>query len=257
LLFPFSLILAASIDHNNTVSMVKEQPNQAASLIVKNNDAVIYLQMGELNESYSLLFEAVAILQDMIRERPPPPQSALVLRYNFRWQDITHSNANHIPFESSDQSDGLPFLFQRCLSVDMPRKRDIRAHKFCPFGLCHILHYNLALVAHLLGIQKDEDGKSYLQEANFLYGMVSADVQSRPSSAGFAATELLMGIWNNQGCIYIELGMEEHQATYILDVLRKLLMGTGASSNQLPGWRYMYLNLVILEKQRSVLAAAA
>jgi hypothetical protein len=237
--------------------MVKEQPNQTASLIATNNDAVVYLQMGELNESYSLLSEAVATLQDMIRERPAPaPKGTPVLRYNFRWNDLTHSNANYV-FESAGQSRGLPFLFQRCLSVYMPRKREIRANKLCPFGLYPILHYNLALAAHLLGIQKAEYGKSYLQEANRLYGMVSADVLPRRRSADSAVAILLVGIWNNQGCIYMELGMEELQATQIFDLLRKLLLSTRASSNhRLPGWRYLYPNLVIMEKHRSVAAAA-
>jgi hypothetical protein len=250
------LDIPALIDHKNTVSMmVKEQSNQTASLIATNNDAIVYLKMGELNESYSLLSKAVATLQKMIRE-PATPKSTPVLRYNFQWNDLAYSNANEV-FESSDQDSGLPFLFQRCLTVDMPRKRDIRANKVCPFGLCPILHYNLALVAHLLGIQKAEYGKSYLQEANRLYGMVSADIQSRTCLAGSNAVHLGMGIWNNQGCIYIELGVEEHQATHILDLLRKLLMITGSSrSNQLPGWRYMYLNLVIMEKHQSVAAAA-
>jgi hypothetical protein len=150
------------------------------------------------------------------------------------------------------------FSFKDVLSVDMPRKREIRADKLCPFGLCPILHYNLALVAHLLGIQKAEYGKSHLQEANRLYGVVSADVQSRRCSAGSAAKLPLMGIWNNQGCIYVELGMEEQQeATQILDLLRKLwLISMRASSNQLPGWRCLCLNLIIMEKQRSVAAAA-
>jgi hypothetical protein len=228
--------------------MVKAQPNQTASLIATNNDAVVYLKMGDLNESYSLLSEAVATLQDMIREKPPSPRekppspkSRPVLRYNFHWNDLAYSNANSV-FDS--------------FTVDMPRKREIRANKLCPFGLCPILHYNLALVAHLLGVQKAEFGKSYLKEANRLYNMVSTYVKSKRCLTGSASTELLMGIWNNQGCIYIELGMEEHQATQILDLLRKLLMLTRISSNQLPGWTYLYLNLVILEKQRMIAAAA-
>jgi hypothetical protein len=138
----------------------------------------------------------------------------------------------------------------------MPRKREIRANKLCPFGLWWVFHYNLALVAHLLGIQKSESGKSHLQEAKRLYGMVCTNVQSRRCSADCAVLLLvLMGIWNNQGCIYTELGMEE-QANNCLDRLRKLLMSTIASSSKLPGWTYFYLNLVTLEKQRSVAAAA-
>jgi tetratricopeptide (TPR) repeat protein len=230
--------------------MVKEQPNQTASLISDNNDAVTYLQMGQLDESYSLLSEAVATLQNMIREQSPP-QSSPVLRYNFRWIDLTHSNANHV-FESSDQS-SMPFLFQRCISVDMPRRREFRANTLCPFGLFPILHYNLALVAHFLGIQRAEYGKLYLQEADRLYGVVSADLPWRRSSAD--CTVLLMGIWNNQGCIYMELGMEE-QAIQRFDLLRKLLMSTRASINRLPGWRHFYLNLAILGTRRSVAAAA-
>jgi hypothetical protein len=118
--------------------MVQEQPNQTASLIATNNDAVIYLQMGQLDESYSLISEAVATLQNMIREHQrPTPERSPVLRYNFRWIDFTaaYSNAND-GFESSDQRSGLPFLFQRCLIVDMPRRREIRANtRLCPLGL--------------------------------------------------------------------------------------------------------------------------
>ena len=230
--------------------MAKRQPNQAASLAATNNDAIAYLKMGELNESYSLLSEAVISLHKIIREEKPPPKST-PFHPNFQWNDLTYSNTNYV-FKSSEQS-GLPFLFQRCLTVDIPRKREIRSNNLCPFGLSSILHYNLALVAHLLGIQKAEYGKSYLQEANRLYGMVSAYVLSRRCSANY--TVLLMGIWNNQGCIYMEFGMEE-QATKCLDRLRKLLMITKAFSNKLPGWKYFYLNLVTLEKQRLVAAAA-
>jgi tetratricopeptide (TPR) repeat protein len=228
--------------------MVKKQPNQTASLISTNNDAIAYLNIGELNESYALLSEAVATLQKLIREQP---LKSAPFRYNFQWNDLTYSIAN-CALKSSEQS-GLPFLFQRCLTVDMPRKREIRANKLCPFGLCWVVHYNLALVAHLVGIQKAESGKSYLQEAKRLYGMVCMYVQSRRCSADY--TVLLMGIWNNQGCIYTELCMEE-QAKNCLDRLRKLLMSTRASSNKLPGWRSFYLNLLTLEKQRSVAAAA-
>jgi hypothetical protein len=109
-------------------------------------------------------------------------------------------------------------------------------------------------VAHLLGIQKDEYGKSYLQEAKKLYGAVSAYVQSRRRcSADY--TVLLMGISNNQGYMYMALGMGE-QANNCFDLLRRLLMRTRASSSKLPGWWYFFLNLVTLENQRSVAAAA-
>jgi tetratricopeptide (TPR) repeat protein len=232
--------------------MVKKQPNQTASLIIAtNNDAIIYLQMGELNESYSLLSEAVTNLKKMIRKKPPKESTAF--RPKFQWNDLTYSNANYA-FKSSNQS-VLPFLFQRCLTIDMPRKRESRANKLCPLSLCSILHYNLALVAHLLGVQKDEcGGKSYLQEAKMLYGAVSAYVQSRRGcSADY--TVLLMGIWNNQGYMYMELGMEE-QATNCFDLLRRLLMRTRASGNKLPVWRYFFVNLVTLENRRSVAAAA-
>jgi hypothetical protein len=230
--------------------MLKKQPNQTASLIAINNDAIVYLMMGELKESYSLLSEAASTLQKMIREE----QQAEItpFRPNFQWNDLTHSNANYV-FKSSDQRIVLPFLFQRCITVAMPRKREIRANKLSPFGLCPILHFNLALVAHLLGILKDVYGKSYLQEAKMRYGMVSAYVQSRRCSANYMV--LLMGIWNNQVNIYMELGMAE-QATNVLDLLRRLLMKTRASRNKLPGWRYFYLNLVHLEMRRSVAAAA-
>jgi hypothetical protein len=135
----------------------------------------------------------------------------------------------------------------------MPRKREIRANNLCPSGLCLILDYNLALVAHLLGIQKEEHGKSYLQEAMVMYGVVSTHIQSRRCCADYVA--LLMGIWNNQGCIYMELGLEE-EASSCLQLLRRLLMSTKASSKNFPGWVFFDLNLVIMDQHRSVATAA-
>ena len=229
--------------------MVKKEQDQTASFIATNNDAIAYLKMGELKEAYSLLSETVATLQKLIREQPP---KSTPFRCNFQYIDLTHSIANSV-LKPSEQS-GLPFLFQKGITVDMPRKRDMRANKLCPLSLCWILHYNLALVAHLLGIRKAGYGKAYLQEANRLYGMVAAYIQSRRCAADYY-TVLLMGIWNNRGCISMELGMEE-QATNCLDRLRNLLHRTRASSKKLPAWRYFYLNLVTLEKQRTVAAAA-
>jgi tetratricopeptide (TPR) repeat protein len=229
--------------------MVKTELDQTASLIANNNDAIAYLKMGELNESYSLLSEAIVALQKLIREQPP---KSTTFRFKFRWNDLRHSIANYV-LKSSEQQSGLLFLFQKCLTVDMPRKQEIRDNKVCPFGICWILHYNLALVTHLLSIKKAEYGKSYLPEAERLYGIVSTHVQSRRCSADYAV--LLMGIWNNQGCIYLESGMEEHAAS-CLDRVRILLKSTRPWRNKLPTWRYFYLNLVILEKQRSVAAAA-
>jgi hypothetical protein len=97
--------------------MAKKQPNQTASLIATNNIAIVYIQIGELNESYSLLSEAVTNLQKIIREQPPKESTSF--RLKFQWNDLTHSNANYA-FKSSDQS-VLPFLFQRCLTIDRPR----------------------------------------------------------------------------------------------------------------------------------------
>jgi tetratricopeptide (TPR) repeat protein len=248
-MLPLFLFLLPTIDNNNTANMVKKQPAKqiACSLIAINNDAIAYLKMGELNESYSLLSEAVASLQKLTNREQPPKSTPF--RYDFQWIDLTYPIANYV-LKASEQS-GLPFLFQRCITIDMPRKRESRA---CPFGLGWILQYNLALVAHLLGIQKAESDKSYLQEAKRLYGMVSTLVLSRRCSSEYIV--LLMGIWNNQGCIYRELGMEE-QATTCLARLRTLLMRTREYRTKLPGWRYFYLNLVSLEERRSVAAPAA
>jgi tetratricopeptide (TPR) repeat protein len=251
--FSLFLFLLPAIDHNNTANMVvKKQPGKQTtrSLILTNNDAIAYLRMGELDESYLLLSEAVASLQNLTNREQPPKSTPF--RYAFQWDDLSYSIANYV-LKASEQS-GLPFLFQRCITIDMPRKREIRANKLCPYGLCWILHYNLAMVAHLIGIQKAESDKSYLREAKRLYGMVSAVILSRRCSPEYIV--LLMGIWNNQGCIYRELGMEE-QAETCLDRLRKLLIRTRGCRSELPGWRYFYLNVVSLEERRSVAAPAA
>jgi hypothetical protein len=39
-----------------------QQQNQTTSIIAINNDAVYFLKIGELNESYSLLSKAIALL---------------------------------------------------------------------------------------------------------------------------------------------------------------------------------------------------
>ena len=233
--------------------MVNKNKNKTASLIGANNDAIVYLKMGNLKEAYSVLSEAVADLQRLTQEQPP---KRTPFRFKFRWTDLTDTIADCV-FKSSEHQNGLLFLFQRCLTIDMPRKREIWANTLCPYGICFILHYNLAVVAHLIGIQKGDRGLSYLRQANRLYGMVSAHVVSRRGSADYTAVHvvLLMGIWNNQGRICMELGMEELAAKW-LDRLTKLVMSTRVSRNKLPGWWYFYLNLVTTKTQRLVAAAA-
>jgi hypothetical protein len=85
----------ASIDHK-TASMAKKQPNQTAFLIATNNIAIVYIHIGELNESYSLLSEAVTNLQKIIREQPPNKARLFVLSFSGTILRIpmptTHSN---------------------------------------------------------------------------------------------------------------------------------------------------------------------
>jgi hypothetical protein len=82
-----------------------------------------------------------------------------------------------------------------CRHTQKTRKREIRADKLCLlFGLFPILQYDLALVALHLSVFKKPDMASRISKK-----LIGCTGWSLPVGS---ATALLMGIWNNQGCIY-------------------------------------------------------
>jgi hypothetical protein len=74
-----------------------------------------------MNHTLTTLGSRRSFAQDEIQEQPP--KCTPFVDSNFRWNDLTYSNANYV-FESSDQS-GLFVSLSKIMSntVDMPRKR--------------------------------------------------------------------------------------------------------------------------------------
>jgi tetratricopeptide (TPR) repeat protein len=233
-----------------------------------NNDSIAYLKLGEPQEAYRLLSEALDLLQESASLRQPgvmPTRNG----YGFQWKDVgvgigsTNTCLARNPKQqpsaaatgaSADAETQGFFLFRKGLSIQMPTKRELRREIFCPFGLLWALNYNLALTCHILAIGKDDSTRNNLfREALQLYDFVLSYLEQQKPTLHF--TILLMGVLNNKGFIYQELGLTEDERC-CFSVLKCLLESTQKTNGALGWWRHFHLNILSLEQQGNFAAAA-
>jgi hypothetical protein len=113
------------------------------------------------------------------------------------------------------------------------------------------MKYNLALATHLLGIESGARGRAYLTEAYNLYESMKQKVEAKTSSE--YNSMLLMGILNNQGCIYHQLDMDAQASECLRRVHSVMLSKPGIQ--KFPRCHCFFLNIMLLK--RSSIAAAA
>jgi tetratricopeptide (TPR) repeat protein len=248
---------------------LQDKIQQLEECVQFNNDALVYIKIGETTEAHSLLQEASSILQKAIRQqqeqdsaatRQPPVDSKDYGSY-FKWQDLSST----IP--TDDISSPIPYsLFLQGLWINsgMPLNTvatDVR-------GLATIwlvVQFNLALSCHLIGIQcfESELGMRNSQQACQLYNTIHLALDSSwpsiPKSSDFRML-LLAAALNNKACIFSEFDMFELASRYwsrfstALDTMIKNSLAS-STTGQLRIYFRLALNVSIF--RGSIAAAAA
>jgi hypothetical protein len=243
--------------------MMKLLRSMISTSIELNNAAITYLDsLDKLAEAYLLLSEASANLKQVMHELQGFPTSYIThKKFQYQWQELLSPQNIGTIIKPSNQG-STPFLYLQALSIhddhaegakddEDDDESNYAACVCCPCSISWVIHYNLALTAHLLGVYCGERGTVYLAEACRLYDTVRARVENEKSpSANFSI--LHMAVLNNKGCICKVYEMNDLVSDYIDKVQSILLTMKGTRSSQL---NHFLLNVMILKNQH--LAAAA
>ena len=185
-----------------------------------NNDALVFLKIGELAEAYSLLNEASITLKKAIEDEgtvSPFPccsySSKPPCGSYFIYDDLSclvEKDNMGIPSSYQFGSSSL-FLHGVLIDSDIP----LGTQESSLDRIWLIVNYNLAVAAHLLGIHlfasKKPAGRQYLERSYQLYKTVRRAIETC-FFQNFGM--LFMAVLNNQACICTDLGMIDHASIY-------------------------------------------
>jgi hypothetical protein len=249
----------------------QDKTQQLEECVQLNNDALVYIKIGETTESHALLQEASSILQKAIQQQQQQ-DNAIIRQFGvdspkdyygryFKWQDV--SSTLSTDDVSSPKSFSL-FLQGLWIKSGMP----LNTVATDPRGLATIwlvVQFNLALSCHLLGIQRfgSKPGVRNSQQACQLYKTIHLALDDSwpiiPKSSGFGML-LLAAVLNNKACIYSEFEMLEPASrcwsifSTALDTVIKNSLGSN-TNGQL---QHIYFRLALnVSMFRGSVAAAA
>eukprot|EP00980_Cylindrotheca_fusiformis_P003222 scaffold733_cov97-Cylindrotheca_fusiformis.AAC.5 len=197
-----------------------ERKDEAGDSILWNNVGVEHLRHGRLDEAYAVLSLAAKLNQEESYDTNVEDCGL----YCNQWLNISHVtdavNAATSLYRRESDVTLNPFPF--CLQIGKREDDDmetsvpdkLRDQAVFTSRLDWIIEYNLALVAQLL--ETICGGVQLLNEAHNLYDQIGKDIlEWHDYSATLDMALLLIAIYNNQGCIYQHMGVNEIARFYM------------------------------------------
>lgn len=179
-----------------------------------NNLGIDHLRHGRLDEAFSVLSLAAILNEnesyDSLIEDCPI--------YCNQWQNIAHViQAVEAATVSSFPQDVKLSIFPCCLTIQKPCtivSDKCRDQVVFTSRLDWIIEYNLALVAQLLGTLHGD--VKLLEQAHNLYDQLGKDIlEWHDYSTTVDIALLLIAIYNNEGCIYHVMGVNDLACFYM------------------------------------------
>jgi hypothetical protein len=235
------------------------QQNRIAECALLNNDALIYLKMGLVNEARTLLTESISLLtlvrqQEHARGRIPPYKCQHT-RYGYMWEDLEDAVANNVITQPSNQGN-IPFVFLKGLDIIISESAEPCEVSTLPASLWAVANYNLALVSHIRGLQLGENGIRYIKQSYSLYKTVADAIIEGGLYQSPSFRLLHLGVVNNQACICHQSGLSTlastHWTTLKAELDKTVRKWSCGSSSEC---RSIRMNIMIMERES--LAAAA
>jgi tetratricopeptide (TPR) repeat protein len=199
------------------MQQMKQSVTVVEQCIPLNNDALIYLEMGEVQESYKLLKEASSLLQRAIHAENTSTSSCHSIKpfsgNYYKWKNLSYMAETFLDPSSANLQIGSSCLFFYALWIEQQIPLGTADSNLARIWL--IVNYNLALATHLLAMQHlgkhPPRGMRYLQEADRLYKTVQQAIETCCfQHFGMVALAVL----NNQACMFTELGMRSQASSY-------------------------------------------
>lgn len=206
-----------------TMLRTKQIPSDSIQL---NNAGIDHLRHGRLDEAYAVLSLASKLNQEESYDASVD-ESGL---YCNQWISVSHvidavESATTLSSSScrqEKQKQARLNMFPCCLRIDQREQSNMegrisdqrRDEAVFTSRLDWIIEYNLALVSQLLGIVFG--GVYFLNEAHNLYDQIGRDMlEWHDYSATLDIALLLIAIYNNEGCIYHQMGINDLASFYI------------------------------------------
>lgn len=233
-------------------------------IIVLNNNAIAYLQIGNSYDACKLMTEAANILfrttQDVQSIRRKKHRDCTIT-----WTKIRNYGRDDANDTKRDESPTIypyaPTLVKPCCQTSFCTENQCCTQceddsDICPSSIAPILWYNLGLCCQMLGSDlghHTKEGCFYFSQATQLYERVYRSCGSETPSHGLSTMK--MAVLNNQGAMYFEMG-EEEAFTNVMKNLSDIL-GSISQSFMCRRWNVFHLNLMVLDATPARSAAAA
>jgi hypothetical protein len=236
-------------------------------IIVLNNNAIAYLQLGNVSEACNIMTQA----SNLFLHTQDAQKSSTKRRHRdctISWTKIQCSIEDNISNGENKQHGGenptiypyAPTLHKPCCQVEFCTE-NICCHQcqddsdICPSNIAPVLWYNLALCCQLLGSDLGhytKEGKFYFDQSTRLYEKVYGSCCKEHPSHGLSTMK--MAILNNQAGIYFEMGRQEACTT----IMRSLsdILASISQSFLCKKWSVFYLNLMLLDASPRSASAA-
>ncbi len=232
-------------------------------IIVLNNNAIAYLQLGNFYHACQTMTEAANILVRQTQDVHP------VRRRKHRdctiaWTKIKKYTCE---FTSDTKPEGSPTIYpyaptliKPCCQTSFCTEKTCCTvceddSDICPSSVAPIIWYNLGLCCQMLGSDigpHKKEGVFYFNQATTLYEKVYSSCGSETPSHGLSTMK--MAVLNNQGAMYFEMG---HQEAFS-NVMKSLssILASISESFLCKRWGTFYLNLMVLNAEPRPAAAA-
>jgi len=232
-------------------------------IIVLNNNAIAYLQLGDFYHACQMMTEAANILVRQTQD------AHLMRRKKHRdctisWTKIQKYGSD---FTSDTKRDGspriypyAPTLYKPCCQKAFCTEKTCcgvceNDSDICPSNVAPIIWYNLGLCCQMLGSDigpHKKEGVFYFNQATTLYEKVYSSCGSETPSHGLSTMK--MAVLNNQGAMYFEMG-EQEACSLVMKNLENILSSI-SQSFLCKRWDTFHLNLMVLGATPRPAAAA-
>jgi hypothetical protein len=234
--------------------------NIIAECALLNNDALIYLKMGLVNEARTLLTESLSFLtlirqEEQARNRISPYTCQHTI-YGYKWDDLKDAVMNNVITQPSNQGN-IPFLFLKGLEIIISKSAEPCEESMLPSSLWAVANYNLALVSHINGLQLGANGMRYIEQSYGLYKTVTDAIIEGGLYQNPSFRLLHLGVVNNQACICHHSGLSTlastHWTTLKAELDETVIKWSCGSTSEC---RSILMNIMILERDDTLAAAA-
>jgi hypothetical protein len=185
--------------------------NQLA--IELNNLSVGYLKKGDMAKAFELISKASQVVMKGVSVHRHADAGSDVFR--FHWEDCSkarmamNEKRNSLKgVESSSWEGSTPYLFLRGLRITINFESDVSNEDIeaaCACSFAWVIWFNQAMICSIIGTMLNERGNRLLELSFDLYRRVLIRIEAEEPSKHW--NTLLMGVLNNQACIYNDFQM--------------------------------------------------